>query len=121
MVDDNPVTIAGIASSLNEVVAEVKKKPLMSQVANSNLPSQLPKGLEINMKKSNQLLETLAKQNSSTKAAEEKDKKDRTRLVRKPKVVSNSRELMKSFNKDYPSILDSVYERLELQPQGLFY
>ena len=104
MVDDNPVTIAGIASSLNEVVAEVKKKPLMSQVANSNLPSQLPKGLEINMKKSNQLLETLAKQNSSTKAAEEKDKKDRTRLVRKPKVVSNSRELMKSFNKDYPGL-----------------
>ena len=55
MVDDNPVTIAGIASSLNEVVVEVKKKPLMSQVANSNLPSQLPKDLEINMRKSNQL------------------------------------------------------------------
>ena len=29
MVDDNPVTIAGIASSLNEVVVEVKKKPFM--------------------------------------------------------------------------------------------
>lgn len=93
-----------IKQCMDEIKTKVEvnleeNKMSYSQVANKNLTS--------NLKKANELVETLARQNNQTNDDARKEKTERSRVMRLPKdpKILISADIRKEFNKTYPEIL----------------
>ena len=92
--------------SLNEIKENMVKVNLKLEATQKSYASASNKNINSNLRKANEFVETLARQNNVQNNEESKEKSERTRIVRKPTDprIKDSTDIRKEFDKTFPDL-----------------